>query len=326
MNLLILGGTKFVGRHITEAALAHGHEVTLFNRGRTHADLFPNVRTLTGDRKTDVSALTGTVWDAVIDVNAYLPDEPARVLDVLTTSHYTFISTISVYAEHHPGDDESAPLASMPDGADQTQVTGETYGPLKTACEQVVQTQLPDRALIIRPGLVVGPHDHTDRWTYWVVRTSYGGDMLAPGSPDRPMQVIDARDLAEFTVTMTEKQATGIFNVTGHGTPLGDILDAARRLTQADTRFVWADDAFLLERDVRPWQDFPIWMPQADNGVHQKNIRKALKAGLTPRPIADTIAGIWEWWQDERLGSDLHGGSLSRERESQLLAQVGQKQ
>jgi 2'-hydroxyisoflavone reductase len=326
INLLILGGTQFVGRHITEAALAHGHDVTLFNRGRTHADLFPSVRTLIGDRKSDVSALNGTSWDAVIDVNAYLPGEVARVLDVLTTAHYTFISTISVYADHHAGDDEQAPLASMPDGADETQVTGETYGPLKVACEQLVQTRLPDGALIIRPGLVVGPHDHTDRWTYWVVRTAQGGDMLAPGSPDRPMQVIDARDLAAFTVTMTEKRASGIYHVTGFSTPLGEILDAARRITKADTRFVWGDDAFLLEHDIRPWQDFPIWLPDADSGVHQKNIQKALQAGLAPRPIGDTLAGIWDWWQKERSGSDLQGGSLSREREAQLLADLARSQ
>lgn len=319
MKLLILGGTQFVGRHITEAALARGHEVTLFNRGKTNSDLFPQVHTLIGDRETDVSALQGTHWDAVIDVNGYLPDDIARVLDAVTTRHYTFISTISVYAEHHAGDTESAALAEMPADADLTTVTGATYGPLKVACERLIMARYPDHTLIIRPGLVVGPYDHTDRWLYWLVRTAQGGTMLTPGHAKQPMQLVDARDLAAFTVMMTEQGVSDIYNVTGHAHPLGDLLNTARDISHADTEFVWVDDAFLLEQGITPWQDLPLWMPAEQNGVHERDIHKALAAGFTPRPLAETAADTWAWWQQERANHPLHGNSLNREREQEIL-------
>jgi 2'-hydroxyisoflavone reductase len=319
MRLLILGGTQFVGRRITEAALTRGHEVTLFNRGKTNANLFPSAKVLIGDRKSDVSALQGTSWDAVIDVNGYFPADVERILNAVTTQHYTFISTISVYAEHHAGDDETATLASMPEGADETQFTGETYGPLKVKCEKLVEARYPHNTLIVRPGLVVGAYDHTDRWTYWTVRTARGGTMLVPDSRERPIQVIDARDLADFTVKLTEQGATGIYNATGHSTPLGDILNAAADVTGITPRYVLADDAFLLENGVQPWQDFPIWMPADGNGVHHKNIQKALDAGLVLHSVHETIEDLWRWWQAERADTPLKGGSLSPERERELL-------
>lgn len=319
MRLLILGGTQFVGRRITEAALAHGHEVTLFNRGKTNANLFPDANVLIGDRKSNVSALEGTTWDAVIDVNGYLPADVERVLSAVATTHYTFISTISVYAEHHAGDDESAAIAPMPEGADESKITGETYGPLKIQCEQLIESRYPNHTLIIRPGLVAGAYDHTDRWTYYTVRTSQGGDMLVPGNPERPIQVIDARDLAEFTVQMTAKLATGIYNVTGHSTPLGDLLSEATAVTGTSPIYLWADDAFLLEHGIQPWQDFPIWMPESTNGVHHKNVQKALDAGLVLHPIRETISDLWAWWQAERADTPLAGSSLSPERERELL-------
>src|SRR5260221_13589599 len=231
MRLLILGGTAFVGRHLVEAALARGHTVTLFNRGRRNPDLFPELERLRGERPDDLAALRGREWDAAIDTSGYTPRAVAASAGLLAeaVAHYTFISTISVYADEMPaGTDENGPLSQMPeDKAGTEEVTGETYGPLKVLAEQAAEAAMPGRVLTPRPGLIVGPYDPTDRFTYWPARVARGGEVLAPDGPDVPVQFIDARDLAAWTLDSVEAGRTGVFNLTGPAQPLtfGDLLE-----------------------------------------------------------------------------------------------------
>jgi 2'-hydroxyisoflavone reductase len=319
MKLLILGGTQFVGFHITQAALANGHQVTLFNRGKTNPTLFPQTEKLQGDRVTDLSSLEGRTWDAVIDVNAYHPNVLRKTLAVLNgqVGQYTFISTVSVHPDGNVGDDENAPLAPEPD--EELPVGGETYGGFKVACERLVQEAFPDNTLIIRPGLVIGSHDHTDRFNYWVVRASLGGDMLLPPS-DSILQVIDARDLAQFTVKLTQEKTTGIYEATGiaNSVTIGQVFEIAKRITQSDTTPVWATDEFLLENGVQPFADLPLWLPKSDSGFYQRSVKKATDAGLTFHNIDDSIQDFWMWWQRERLGSALKAG-MNPDKEREIL-------
>src|SRR5579872_4273010 len=217
MKLLILGGTVFLGRHIVEAALARGHEVTLFNRGQHNPDLFPEVEKLRGDRNGDLAALQGRQWDAAIDTSGFVPRVVRASAEALANAvkHYTFISSISVYADFTKlGIDESSPVAKLVDESVE-EVTGETYGGLKALCEQAAEEALPGKVLIVRPGLIVGPDDQTDRFTYWPYRVAQGGEMLAPGRPAHQEQFIDVRDLAQWIVRMVEAGKTGVYNATG---------------------------------------------------------------------------------------------------------------
>lgn len=318
MNLLILGGTRFVGRHITEAALARGHTVTLFNRGQSNPTLFPNVEKLVGDRTVDLSLLQGRRWDAVIDVNGYLPRPVRAAVELLAdqVTHYTFISTISVYARMDvPNQAEDAPLGMLADPTTE-EITGETYGPLKVLCEQAVQQGFGERATIIRPGYIVGPHDTTDRFTSWLRRINQGGEMLAPGDPNAPLQFIDGRDLAAFTLLQTEARQSGIYNATGPAQPLtwGETFAEARRVYNADTNFVWIDEAFLQTQELAG-HELPMWAPAAYQGLLQTNIERAVAAGLRLRPLAETLADTLVW--DQQEGTPKAG--LSPERESALL-------
>ena len=240
MRILIIGGTRFLGRHLVEAALDRRHEVTLFNRGKSNPDLFPQLETILGDREHDVNNLQGRIWDAVIDVAGYLPRILRLSAEVLEPNvrRYVFISTISVYENFSKaGIDESYPVGKL---ADETveEITGETYGPLKALCEQVVHDIYGERALIVRPGLIVGPHDPTDRFTYWPVRVARGGDVLAPQSPDVATQIIDVRDLAEFIIKLTEENALGVYNATGRITSsrwASSLQSASRSATATQT-------------------------------------------------------------------------------------------
>lgn len=318
MNLLILGGTRFVGRHITEAALARGHTVTLFNRGQSNPTLFPNVEKLVGDRTVDLSPLHGRRWDAVIDVNGYLPRPVRAAVELLADQviHYTFISTISVYARMDvPNQAEDAPLGMLADPTTE-EITGETYGPLKVLCEQAVQQGFGERATIIRPGYIVGPHDTTDRFTSWLRRINQGGEMLAPGDPNAPLQFIDGRDLAAFTLLQTEARQSGIYNATGPAQPLtwGETFAEARRVYNADTNFVWIDEAFLQTQELAG-HELPMWAPAAYQGLLQTNIERAVAAGLRFRPLAETLADTLVW--DQQEGTPKAG--LSPEREAALL-------
>lgn len=299
MKLLVLGGTIFLGRHIVEAALARGHDVTLFNRGRHRPDLFPGVLRLTGDRDGDLDALRGRSWDAVIDTCGYVPRIVRQSAELLrdAVGHYTFISSISVYKDV-PGAmaDETTPVGTLDDPTVET-ITGETYGPLKALCEHTMQDALGKRAFIVRPGLLVGPHDPSGRFTYWVRRVAEGGDVLAPGDPSMPVEFIDARDGAAWLVRCAERAVTGVQNMTGPTEPLtmSAFLEACRATLKPSARFVWVPEDFLLERKVTPWTEVPLWVPKADHGMLCISIEKALAAGLAFRPLADTLRDTLAW-------------------------------
>jgi len=330
MKLLVLGGTVFLGRHIVAAAQAAGHRVTLFNRGR-HPDVFPAVEQLTGDRDGDLAPLAGRTWDAVIDTSGYVPRIVRRSAEALAahTGHYTFISTISVYRDFaRPGQDETAPTGTLEDPATE-EVGGETYGPLKALCEAVVQESFPGRALVIRPGLIVGPFDPTDRFTYWPWRYARGGAVLAPGPPDRPVQFVDARDLAAWTVRLAAAGAGGVFNATGpQGEPpdglytAGALLDACRAAGAPGASTVWADGAFLVAQGVRPWTELPLWIPAADarmSGMLRVDCAAARAAGLTFRPVARTVQDTLDWAR-RRPPEHAWRAGLPAAREAEVLS------
>lgn len=325
MKILILGGTVFLGRHLVESAIERGHEVTLFNRGQHSADLYPTIEKLRGDRDGGLDVLRGRRWDAVVDTSGYVPRLVRASADALkdAVDRYAFISTISVYSDLSvSGVDEEAPVGLLDDETTE-EVGGETYGPLKVLCERAVEETMPGQTLTIRPGLIVGPFDPTDRFTYWPHRAAQGGDMLAPAPPDRRVQFIDARDLAEWTVRMVENRATGTYNATGSDESLsfGWLLDACIDGGGVDTRPVWIDEAFLLEQGVGPWVELPLWTPAADEsmrGLMAVNVRKAIDAGLTFRPLTDTVRDTLLW--DATRPSDVERpAGLSHEREAVVL-------
>jgi 2'-hydroxyisoflavone reductase len=302
MKLLILGGPRFVGRHIIEAALAANHEVTIFNRGQTNPDAYPDVEKLRGDRDGDLSALHGRAWDAVIDTSGYIPRLVADSARLLAgrVDHYTFVSTISVYADMSAANlDENAPLGTLADESVE-EINGETYGPLKVLCEQAVERYFPGRALQIRPGLIVGPHDPTDRFTYWPCRFRRGGEVLAPGMPTAPVQLIDGRDLAAWMVRLAAGGQTGTFNATGPAATLtmGEMLAACQAAASPEATLTWVDDEFLLAQEVAPWQDLPFWVPASSEnapGLFTIDCRRALATGLTFRPLAETVQDTLAW-------------------------------
>lgn len=329
LRLLVIGGTGFLGPHVVERALARGHSLTLFNRGRTNPTLFAGkVEQLRGDRKTDVSALERGTWDAVIDTSAYIPADVTRVATLLAprVKHYQIISSISVYADFSkPGMDETHPLAQLTDPT-VTAVTGETYGGLKALCEQAAEKAMPGRTLVIRPGLIVGPGDPTDRFTYWPVRVSRGGDVLAPNAPDDAVQCIDVRDLAQFMVHTLEQRTTGIFNADAPAGSLtmGRLLETCRTVSGSDARMVWVPTDFLAQHKVRPWSDMPVWLPAQGDEAGQGRIStaRAQGAGLTYRPLAETVADTLAWvktWPAARQAAPLKAG-ITPEREREVLA------
>jgi 2'-hydroxyisoflavone reductase len=329
-RILILGGTAFLGPQIVRFALARGHEVTLFNRGRTNPDLFPELERLRGDRDGDLAALRGRQWDAVVDTSGYLPRVVAQSVDLLADSveRYLFVSTISVYASlAEAGIDESAPVGQLPDPTVET-IDGETYGPLKALCEEVVRERFGERATILRPGLIVGPGDRTDRFTYWPVRVARGGDVLAPGDGTDPVQVIDVRDLGEWTVHCLEAGVAGTYNADG---PPGEldmrsVLAQCLRAADGDARLRWAPTAFLESQGVEPWSDLPLWVPAGSEfaGAAEVNVDRALAAGLRSRPLADTVEATLAWFIAERGLQDPLRAGMSAERERELLELLAQ--
>lgn len=331
MNILILGGTVFLGRHLIDAALVNGHTVCLFNRGKTNADLYPGVEKLHGDRTlvNDLQILQDRHWDAVIDTCGFFPHVVQLSAQALEDSveRYVFISSISVYGEppSNPGIDENGLVAQL-SSKNLEDYQAESYGNRKALCEQVIEAELPGRTLNIRPGLIVGPYDPSDRFTYWPARLQRGGIVLAPGHPDAPVQIIDVRDLAEWTIRLVENQQTGIFNATGPRVPLRmeQVLKTCREVTGSQAEFVWVDDDFLLNHGVTPFTDLPLWLPSFAHAMHRININKALEAELTFRPLSNTIADTLAW--DHTRPSDtqrIHG--INPERESELLDLWGKK-
>lgn len=324
MDILLLGGPRFLGYALIEAALAGGHCVTMFNRGRTNPQLFPEVERIQGDRDGGLAPLAGRRWDVVIDTCGYVPRVVRHSAELLAPSvdRYIFVSTISVYREPiSPEAAENAPLAELAD-ARVEEVTGETYGALKALCERAVQDVYGDRALVIRPGLIVGPHDPSNRFTYWVTRIAAGGDVLAPDDRSAPVQVIDVRDLAQWVLRMAEARASGVFNATGPARPLtlGETLLACKAVTGSDANFVWADPQFLLASGVQPWVELPLWAP-GEEALNQVSIAAARTAGLTFRPLEQTIADTLAWARTQPTPTTGSAG-LAREKETELLRQV----
>jgi 2'-hydroxyisoflavone reductase len=330
MRILVLGGTRFVGRHLVEAARAGGHTVTVFNRGRTPLP-WDDVEQCTGDRETgDLEALRDGEWDACLDVNGYAP-ERVRASARLLREHvarYAFISTVSVYAlPGAPPIDETGALHPVP--SPETDAAGPgLYGPLKVACEQEVERAFPGAALIVRPGIVAGPCDPTNRFTWWVERVARGGEVLGPGAPITPVQLVDARDLAHFTTALIGGEATGIFNVCGSPSTFGELIAACATGTASDATPAWVSEQLLLAEGVEPFDELPLWIPDdpETRGFSSFSNDRARAAGLTLRTLAETARATWEWVSAVRAGEaaePMAGGFVARglapEREAALL-------
>lgn len=335
MNLLIIGGTRFLGRHLVEAALARGDQVTLFNRGQTSADVPAGVQWIQGDRKGDLASLVTGRWDAVIDTCGYLPADVGRMAQALAgkVGCYAFISSVSAYASSARPNAEDGLLGRIDDAGTDV-VDGRTYGPLKALCEAVVQQALgPARSLLIRPGLIVGPHDPTGRFTWWPARLARaardGQPVLVPGAPARPLQFIDARDLAAWTLHLLDQGAQGAFNAVAPPgfTTWGALIDVCARVAGVEPALRWLPDARLLATDVQPWSDLPLWLPVdgPDAGEHASfmavPVAKALATGLAIRPLEQTVADTLAWWQSQPAALQVFNTTgLSPEREAALLA------
>lgn len=327
LRILVLGGTGYIGPHMVSEFLRRGHQVSLFNRGRTNDDLFPDLETLLGDRDGGLDVLKGKQWDAVVDNSGYVPRHVADSARLLSPaiSQYVYISTISVYESFAVPNDENSPLGTMPDESVE-EVTGETYGPMKALCEKRARAEIgDDRLTILRPTYICGPGDRTDRFTYWPVRTMRGGDMLWPGSPADPIQIIDVRDLANFTVDCVEKSVTGIYNtVTPKGSyTIGDLMNDSIAVTAADATPVWVDSAFLEDADLPEGQNIPIWSSPLGEGrsVAMIDGARAHAKGLQNRPPRETCRDTVSWWKtlpSERQAAMRAG--LGAETEAELLA------
>jgi 2'-hydroxyisoflavone reductase len=327
MRILMIGGTAFVGRHMAAAALDAGHDVTLFHRGKTGTDLLPQATHLIGDRDEDMSALADGSWDATIDVCAYFPRQVRSLATALRGrgGAYVFISSVSAYSPSVPPNyDESAPLADL-DDPDATLVTNENYGGLKVACEQVSTELFGAGNTIIRPTYVIGPYDRTYRFTWWVDRLARGGTVLAPGAPEDPIQLIDARDQAAFVVSLLERSITGTFHTVDPAPPFGfgQMLEAiAAEVAPPGTRLTWVGSEFLLEHGVDGGA-LPLWAGGEGDGANMSKASPAaaLAAGLRPRPLRQTIADIRA--EDRLPGTGPAGIGIAEEREAELLARFG---
>jgi len=325
MKILIIGGTRFLGRHLVNSARARWHEVTLFNRGITNPELFRNVDTIEGDREKDLDQLIDGPWDAVIDTCGYVPRIVRMSAEALKdkVEQYVFISSVSVYADFKKiGINEGDPVGKIEDES-MEEVTGESYGPLKALCEKAVQDAFGVRSLIIRPGLIVGPHDPTDRFTYWPMRIARGGDVLTPESPDALTQIIDARDLSDFIIRLVEQNISGTFNATGPSVTLGTVFKTCKQVSGSDANFKWASPEFLAENNVAPWSDMPAWVPDTDEdaGFSRVDSSKAMQAGLVISPLAQTIKDTIAWASERPADYEWKAG-LGDGREKELLKHV----
>jgi 2'-hydroxyisoflavone reductase len=332
LRILVLGGTKFLGVHIVELALQRGHTVTLFNRGKTNADLFPQLEHLKGDRDAQLDALKGRRWDAVIDDSGYVPRHVKLSAELLAPNvqRYVFVSTISVYASFATPNTEDSPVGKLADETTE-KVDGGAYGPLKALCEKAAEAAMPGRVAVVRPGLIVGPRDPTDRFTYWPARAARGGEMLAPDSPNDRIQFIDARDLAAFALHLVERQTVGTFNATsppGMFT-MGDLISASSTAANAlakpvsPPRALWVPADFLEKQQVQPWSDMPVWIPESGEyaGFAAASVARALHEGLAIRPIQPTVNDTltWQLQRPEAERAKLSAG-LTPEREQAILA------
>lgn len=340
MKNLIIGGTKFLGRHLIDAARKNDHEVTLFNRGKKYSDeAIPQVEEIHGDRNSDLEKLSGGNWDAVIDTCGYLPQTVQMSAEFLAdkVGQYVFISGGSVYADtSKPDYDEQTATAKLSEeqnekfeNIDLNQelnglVLGESYGALKVLCEETAESVMPNRVLNVRAGMIVGAFDWTDRFSYWVMRVAEGGKVLAPGTSETFVQLIDARDLSELIIGMIEKNESGIFNVTSKPFELtfGKMLNAIKLATGSDAEFVWADEKFLEENEVAPWSEMPFYLPISDESAQNfltMNVDRALSKGLKFRPLQETVRDVFDWRKTQDV--EMKAG-ISAEREKELLEKL----
>ena len=326
MKLLILGGTSFLGRHLAAEAIEAGHELTLFHRGKTNPGLFPRAEEILGDRATDLALLDGREFDAVFDTCGYLPKIVRRSVQAFGTRArlYVFVSSISVYpVEDWPGVTEDSPTLRASDPETDT-FTMEAYGELKAACDDLVLRELPGRALVIRPGLIVGPHDPSDRFTYWLRRIAEGGDVAAPLPQSRRIGFVDARDLAAFMLACAEGSRTGLLNAVGpigDACTMGEFLQTCREVAGSDARFNWLPAEFLAEHAVEPPSDMPLFIPGQDDAF---DCSPAARAGFTTRPLIDTVRDTLRWDDTRPRIAPLRAG-LTRARERDLLAAWGRR-
>lgn len=336
IDVLILGGTRFLGSFLVEAALDKGHKVTLFNRG-SNTELFPNLEQLIGDRDGDLTALKGRTWDAVIDTCGFVPRTVTKSCKLLqSVKHYTYISSLSAYQDlSEIGVDENGTLQTMTD-EEVEEVTRNAsgpiythhYGPLKVLCEKVAEEQLPGKVLVVRAGQIVGPFDYTDRLPYWVKRVSEGGEVLAPGRPERSVQMIDVRDLAEWIIKMAEENVIGVFNATGpdYVLTMEQLLEECKNVTRSNATFKWVSEKFLLNHKIGPWGEMPLWIPEdfpmegeekPQKGFLAVSNKKAVKSGLTFRPLAVTLKDTLDW--ELSRTDEARKSGLDRNKEKELL-------
>jgi 2'-hydroxyisoflavone reductase len=331
MKTLVLGGTRFVGRTIVERALVLGHDVTIFNRGRTNAGLFPDIENIVGDRNNGLAGLTGRSFDAVIDTSAYFPRQVSLVIETLGNGigHYTFLSSVSAYADHNePGADERAALATVSDP--EVEELGSSYGGFKALCERELDAALPGRAHHVRAGLIAGPYDTTNRFGYWVDRLASAKRVLVPEPPDQPVQLIDVRDLAAWILGAAAAGVVGAFNATGPSLSIRHVLDAIMRAVDSRPKLEWVAEDFLIEHGVEPWTDLPLWLPPrsvpSHRGFMQRSNARATNLGLMTRPVEETADATLEWLRSRSEGAEprdygnpLAAAGLAPAREQQLL-------
>jgi 2'-hydroxyisoflavone reductase len=316
MRILVLGGTQFLGRHTVDVALARGHDVTTFNRGRTRPELFPEIEKLHGDRDGDLAALAGRSFDAVVDTSGYVPRIVRQTIDALgDVGHYTFVSSISVYADLSEPPTESSAVAEL---ERPTENWREAYGELKADCEDVVRGRFAD-AFVPRPGLIVGPWDPTGRFTYWPQRIAAGGRVLAPAPSTADAQVIDVRDLAGWIVRAAEDRLAGTFNAVDRPTTRETLLETCRRVAASDAELVWVDSTFLTERDVGEWMELPLWLASPEYaGMLSVDPSPAFGAGLETRPLEETVRDTLAWVESGDAPAET-GAGLDRAKEQQVL-------
>jgi 2'-hydroxyisoflavone reductase len=327
VRILVLGGTKFVGRSYVEEALAAGHEVTLFNRGVTNPDLFPEVEHVHGDRDVDLAPLRGRTWDVAFDPACYLPRHARTAAEALrdAVEHYAFVSTLGVYAdEETPDQGEDGPLLELKDPSSEN--VHEDYGPLKVAAEREITDAFGERALILRPGFVVGPYDQIDRMPWWLRRIARGGEVLVPGEPDDPLdtvQLIDARDIARFALAMAERRHGGVFNLCAppDGLRLERLLDICAEVTgSTGVTYTYVSEALLLEDGLDAWEPLPYWVASRYAAFRRFDASAALAAGLEVRPVRESFRDCWAW--DRARGSEplSDRAGITAEHEDRLLA------
>ncbi|MDQ6826934.1 MAG: epimerase [Candidatus Eremiobacteraeota bacterium] len=326
MNILLIGGYRFVGRAIIEAAKARGHRVTAFNRALNWPAQIDDVELIQGDRHRDLERLADRRWDVAIDTNAYTPANVSALTSTLANQidHYTLISSLSVYAwPVPPGTRENAPVSLLEADADPEADIPETYGARKALCEGAASTVMPGRTLALRAGMIVGPHDYLDRFTYWLERCAGASDFIAPGDPGRQLQLIDALDLATWTLTLAEERYSGTLHATGPTNGImrmKDLIDACSVATGGLSRPIWVDDSRLEQLGIAPDSDLPYWIPAAENGLFEIDLSAARARGLVTRPLLETARRTYAWVQTRKNGSRNRG--LSLESEAELIAKL----